>query len=204
MCVFTLSYTQDLSVLFEINITKAPSDVKKGLKDLPPCDFVMKFSGSKSYSKLNLFGMYGQTIVFDNEAGSGFILMEIGQEKIIIKINEEELNEYNKGKNTQPIVQEVKGSKKILGEMCKKALLKYEEGKEYQVYYSESIKFKHENFKYLGGFPLEYNVEQNKMELKMTASAIDQKTKIDPTLFEAPSSGYKEISFEELQKIQEK
>ncbi|MCB0478505.1 MAG: hypothetical protein KDC84_10100 [Crocinitomicaceae bacterium] len=202
----TLSFflnAQDLSVIFDIKVVKAPKDVKKALKQVDESDFIMKFSGNKSYSKINLFGMFTQTIVFDSDSGEGFILMDISAQKILIKVNREQLNEYNKGKDIKPIVEEVKGTKKVLDHDCNKALLKYSDGKEYTVYYSKAIKYKHENFDYLDGFPLDYSTEQNNMVLTMTASAVDQKTKVDANLFEIPS-GYTEISFEKLMELQQK
>lgn len=199
-----MGYSQDLSVIYKIKINKAPKEVKKALKKAPKSNFVMKFSGTKTFTKIDLFGFFTQTTVFDSEKGEGFLLMDLGAQKFMVKVNKEQLDEYNKGNDLQPVVQKEKGSKKVMGYACNKALLKYSDGKEYTMYYTSEIEYKHENFQYLDGFPLLYEATMNKLNVTMEATAVDQKTKLNPTLFEAPTSGYQEISFEKLMEMQSK
>lgn len=196
----TLIHSQDVSVIYDVKIDKAPKEVKKAIKDMPESRLTMKYSGKKTYSHLNLMGLYKQTVVFDQESEKGFLLMEVSGKKIMVKMNKAQIDEFNRGKDIQPVVQEIKGKKKILGYDCKKVEMKTSEGNSYTAYYTPDITSRHENFPYLEGFPLEYTTEQNKMELTLTASALDSKTKIRPSLFEAPTSGYTELSFEDLMK----
>ncbi len=197
-------FAQDLSVIYDIKILKAPKEVKKVVKKMPDSKLTMRFSGKKTYSYITILGVFNQTVVFDEETGKGFVLMDIANTKIMVKLNKEQLEEFNKGKDSQPVVQEIKGSKKILGYDCKKIEMEFSNGQSYIGYITEEIKKKHENFQFLNGFPLEYQTVTNEMELSLTASAVDQDTKIKSTLFEAPTSGYQEISFEDLMKSRKK
>ena len=109
-----LGFSQDLSVIYDVKIEKAPKEVKKVIKQMPDSKLTMKYSGSKTYSHLTIMGIYKQTLVFDQESQEGFLLMEISGTKMMVKLNKDQLEEYNQQQDTQPVVQEVKGKKKIL------------------------------------------------------------------------------------------
>lgn len=204
LLLLNIGFSQELSVVYDVKIVKAPREIKKALKKMPDSKLTMRYSGKKTYSHLNLMGLFLQTVVYNGETENGFILMEVSGVKIMVKMNKEQLEQFNNGKDTQPIVQEVKGSKKILGYNCNKAEMQVPDGNSFTAYYTDAIKNTHENFPGLKGFPLEYNSSYENMELALTASAVDQKSKIKDKIFEAPTSGYKEISFEDLMKGKKK
>lgn len=193
--VFTVK-SQDVTVYYSIKIKKAPAELKKAVKNMNPGEMTVRTKGTKTYFGQNILGMR-QVVVYDTKEKKGFVLMSLPGNKICITMSEKELEEFEKKQNKQPKVEYVKGSKKILNYDCKKAIMTNAEGEEVTIYYSEEIDAKHNNFKFLKGFPLMYTTTINKLTLEMTATTVDD-TEVDPKHFEIPS-GYKVMTFEEFQ-----
>lgn len=98
-------------------------------------------------------------------------------------------------------------TKKIAGYTCKKAIIIMDDGTEAEIWYTEEIsaeKLKGTKLDKLGtpGFPMQYTTSQGPMQMKFTATAVDEKFKANKKFFsmEIPE-GYKIVTLEDLKKM---
>lgn len=96
-------------------------------------------------------------------------------------------------------------TKKIAGYNCKKAIAKLPDGSTFEVYYTADLipenKQYNRRFVNLKGMPLQFEI-LNKNGLKMTMEAVSVELNAIPgSYFDAPKTGYKEISRDELAKM---
>lgn len=148
-----------------------------------------------------------KTKVFINtKTGDITTLMDIMGQKKMMKDNMNK-DEEEKGDDVKPEIIETKETKKIAGHKCKKVIIKTkdaEEEVEVNVYYAEDIAFDTDmmpQFKGTGikGMPLEYDINQGGMKMKIIATEVELKKQPKST-FEIPT-GYTEMSKEELMQM---
>ncbi|MBU6157879.1 MAG: DUF4412 domain-containing protein [Bacteroidetes bacterium] len=166
-------------------------------------DATMNYYLKGNHSRMEIKTSFGNTItIADQKTGESVILNEYGNQKMLIRLNAEQSIEANK-KNQNPAIEYTTATKSIAGYLCKHAIIRFENGTTFSVYYTPDLKFQNTNYgiptKEINGFPLEYEAEINK--LKVTYQAV--KISMDPVntdLFEVPTSGYREMKYDELPK----
>lgn len=166
-------------------------------------DATMNFYVKGHHSRMEIKTAFGNTTtISDEKTGESVILNEYGSQKMLIRLNAEQSLEANK-KNQDLTIDYTDATKTIAGYLCKHAVIRFENGTTFSVYYAPDLKFQNTNSgipaKNINGFPLEYEAEINK--LKVTYQAV--KISTDPVkfeLFEIPASGYKEMKYDELPK----
>jgi len=143
----------------------------------------LSFKGSKSRMVMDM-GMLSKTVaVTDGEAKKGVVLMDMMGRKMAIPMTEEDFQPDADA--PEPKIRKTGKTKKIAGYNCKQAFIEAEEGQEFEIWYSEDIRVEAEseyNYSGLNGFPLQMDVNQEGMMMKMTAKEVS-KGKLSKDLF---------------------
>lgn len=183
-------------ITYGITYLELPPEVQ-GMESMLPQETAMHLKGDKTMIEQEVMGG-SQRVVVDNKDSSSFILMDMMGQKICINLSKEEIREAAKD-ISPPRITYQKETKQIIGYTCRKATLTTDSGVT-TVFYTNKLNIpKHKDFGQLDGFPLEYEVFQNNMKLRMTAQSIDEK-ELDESLFTIPS-GYTIMSMDELQQL---
>jgi GLPGLI family protein len=158
-------------------------------------------------TRTELKSLLGTTItIHDSRTGTAVVLNEYDQNKVLIhmtKVNYEDGNKKYAGIRFE-LKNEVKA---ILGYKCNLAIARLSDGSTFKVYYTSEFNFQNKDcgpqFNGLPGVPLEYESEMGKMKVTYIAD----KVSFDPVgaaLFDIPKSGYREMTYDEVQKFQNK
>lgn len=159
-----------------------------------------------SQSRSEMVTPLGTTITLQNTAtGTGAVLKEFGNQKIIINMTRADWSEMNKKYDDISFIDDKAPTKTILGYECKKATAKLKDGSSFTVYYTTELVTENRDYDYqfknLSGFPLEYESSVGTYKVRYTAS----KVSFDPVpaqRFGLPKSGYRQLSYEESKSLQ--
>ena len=151
-------------------------------------------------SRTELKSAIGNSVtIYDSKAGTGVVMREFGAQKLLIRMNAKNWTDKNK-KYEGMTFTKTGETKKIAGYNCEQATAKLADGNTFTVYYTTELVLENRNydaqFKNLPGVPLEYESIMGNLRVKYTASKIS----FDPVpvqRFEIPSSGYREMTYEE-------
>jgi GLPGLI family protein len=151
-------------------------------------------------SRTELKSAIGNSVtIYDSKAGTGVVIREFGSQKLLIRMNAKNWTDKNK-KYEGMTFTKTGETKKIAGYNCEQATAKLADGNTFTVYYTTELVLENRNydaqFKNLPGVPLEYESIMGNLRVKYTASKIS----FDPVpvqRFEIPSSGYREMTYEE-------
>jgi len=151
-------------------------------------------------SRTELKSAIGNSVtIYDSKAGTGVVMREFGAQKLLIRMNAKNWTDKNK-KYEGMTFTKTGETKKIAGYNCEQATAKLADGHTFTVYYTTELVLENRNydaqFKNLPGVPLEYESIMGNLRVKYTASKIS----FDPVpvqRFEIPSSGYREMTYEE-------
>lgn len=184
-------------VVYSIEYIEVPDEVK-GMESLLPKTTSMSISGDLVKVEQEIMGG-SQIVIVDNGKKESHILMNMMGQKLDIFLSREEMEKAEK-EAPEMKVEELSGTKKILGYKCKEALISDPDtGDTQKVFYTNKLEIDHKDFKSLKGFPLEYYTTQQGMKLRMTATEVTKK-KIPASYFEVPS-GYDRMTMDELSKM---
>lgn len=140
---------------------------------------------------------FTQTVLYDKAEGNAVILREIGNNKLMTKLDNAAWKNQNKQFDGASISLDT-ATKVILGYECKKAVLTLKSGTVINLFYAvniiPSVKEFEYQFKEVPGFVLEYeSVESDGKKVKYTATKIN----LNPVVaskFEVPTSGYRIVN----------
>jgi GLPGLI family protein len=183
-------------IAYEISYNDLPAEMK-GYEAMLPKEMSIQLKGNKSRVEQNQM-MGKNVIVSDMDQKNGFMEMEMAGQKLRMNISTEEFDaEEGKIEN----IEYVDESKTIAGYPCKKAIIKDDSGNlAMTVFYTEKIKNQaQKEFVGLKGFPLEYSLSQNGINMVMTAVTINEES-VSDDLFQK-SEGFQDITQEDLQKM---
>ncbi|MGB4770556.1 MAG: hypothetical protein WBP58_03815 [Chitinophagaceae bacterium] len=153
-----------------------------------------------SHSRSELKSAIGSSItLYDSRTGNGVIMREFGAQKLLIRMNRQ--NWIDRNKKYDGIVFTKTGeTKKIAGYNCEQAIGKLADGSSFTVFYTTEIRVENRDydaqFKNLPGVPLEFESTVSNIKVRYTASRVS----FDPVpiqRFEIPTSGYREMTYEE-------
>lgn len=146
--------------------------------------------------------LYSSSIIHNAKNNSAVLLREVSRQKILIRLNEQNLKEKNQYLEGMTFEYSDE-TKEIAGYRCKKATAKLADGASFTVYYTDEIipenKEYDQYFTKLNGLPLEYELVKGAMKVKYVVSSIHLGP-IPASKFEIPSSGYREMKYEERNK----
>lgn len=183
---------------FKIDYLEVPTEVQ-GMESMLPQKTTMHYKGSKVRIAQDVMGG-SQIVIADSEAKTSSILMDMMGQKIHIPISKEEM-EKMEGEQTDPKIEHLSGTKKILGYTCKQArITDPTSGDVTTVYYTDKLKgILHQDFKDLGGFPLEYTTSKDNIKMRLTATSVNEE-KVADSMFDVPE-GYTTMSQTQLQQM---
>ena len=140
-----------------------------------------------------------ETTIYNSKIGNAVILKEYSGQKLMITLTKENWEAKNKkfiGINFENTTE----TKVIEGYNCKKAIAKLNDGSTITVYYTPDLiamnKEYSQLFKNLPGFPMEYELETEKLIFKYTISKIDF-SPLPASKFDFPKSGYRVMTYDE-------
>lgn len=158
--------------------------------------------GNLSRSEINS-NQFSAVTIYDSKAGSGVILKEVNGQKLLIRVNQE--NWYQKNIRFANLKFTKTGeTKTIAGYLCNQATASTDDGYHVLVFYTRDIipinKVYDPPFKNLDGLPLEYEFSKGDTHIRYTLSSINLNP-VPASKFDIPTSGYRELTYEESLKL---
>ena len=158
--------------------------------------------GSQSRVELSSPG-YNKTTIYDSKTGSAVILNEFSGQKLLIRLNPENVQEQNRRYDAIGF-SNTSETKMIAGYKCFKATGLSANGSTYLVYFTKDLVPANRDydpqFKNLDGLPLEYEITSRGITLKYVISKINLNP-VPASKFDIPKSGYREMTYEESKKL---
>ncbi len=143
--------------------------------------------------------LFSSSTIHDARQKTAVVLREVSGQKILIRLNEQNLKEKNK--HLEGIVfKTIEEEKVIAGYLCKKATATLADGSSFVVYYTTEIIPENKEYDYyfknLDGLPLEYELVKGKLTIKYVVSSINLNP-VPLSRFEIPTAGYREMRYED-------
>jgi hypothetical protein len=158
--------------------------------------------GNKSRSEMTS-SFFSSSALFDVNTGFGVILREVNGQKLLIRMNPDNWAERNRMydgivyKNTNE-------TREIAGYKCLKAVGQTRFGAVITVYYTREIIPENRQyepiFRNLDGLPLEYELTNGNVRIRYRIARINLNP-VPVSKFDIPSSGYREMNYEESKKM---
>lgn len=183
-------------ISYTITYTDLPAEMKNYESMLPKS---MKIIMKGNKSKLEQSQMMGKNVVVtDMDQKNGFVEMDMAGQKLRMNIS---TKEFEKEENAMKNIEYLEETKTIAGHPCKKAIMKDDNGNiTMTIFYTEKIKNQAQReFVGLKGFPLEYSMTQNNINMTIAASEVSEMTISDASF--QKSDGYQDITEAELQRM---
>lgn len=202
--VFTTATAQETEghVAYTVEFSSKQPEMQMQLAMLQGSKLDMYFTEGKSRTEFKVGTIMQTTTIVHSKTKEMITLMSgmMGNKAITDKI------EGDKSEAAKPKVELVNETKEIAGFPCKKAIVTDEEGKTYDFWYTEKIKAASEGQKYFGGngipgFPMQMQISQNGMEIKMTATSFEKLPKKHKYFDLTIPEGYQKMTKEELGKM---
>ncbi len=142
------------------------------------------------------------TTIYDNKTNTAVILKEFGKQKLLIRLNNANWLDFNK-KYAGVTFTKYTETKTIAGYTCTKSIGKLSDGSEFTVFATNEISPENKDyiaqFKGVDGLVLQYEFVSGTTKIITTASKV-LLTTVNPTKFDIPKSGYREMTYEESMK----
>lgn len=198
-------------IKMEITDVASPDEqMAAGLEMLKGTETEYFFNKENSLVKANMMGgMMEMTSLVDNETEDLLFLMNMMGKKMAVESTKEERDAEAAVEGTKQfdpsdmnITYDESDTKKILGYNCIKATVENEDAEfGFTMYVSEEIKASNKLIQGLQdldirGFPLEYVMEMEQMQMTYTAIAIEEE--VDTKVFDVSDEGYQKMSFSEF------
>ncbi len=140
-----------------------------------------------------------ETTIYNGKAGNAAILKEYSGQKLMITLTRDNWEARNKKFDGTSFVNSAE-TKVIDGYNCKKATAKLKDGSTISVYYTNDLAVMNKDydqaFKNLSGFPVEYELENEKLVFKYHLSKVDM-SPLPASKFDFPKSGYRVMTYDE-------
>ena len=160
------------SITFDIEYGTLP-DVP-GIENMLPSEMTVYMKDKKSRIEQIMGDSGGKNeVVYDHENSMAFVAMDMMGQKMLINIDEESFREnIEKSKNAE--VEYFEEYREILGYKCQKAVIQ-SSGNAITVFFTEKIpNYMNQELMNLKGMPIQYEISQIGIEMKMTATKIDR------------------------------
>lgn len=144
------------------------------------------------------------TIIHDARSGNAVLLNEYGDQKILIRMNAADYKDRNR-KFAEIRFDLQSDRKKIVGYNCRLAIATLTDGTSFRVWYTTDLIIPNKNyaaeFMSLPGVPLEFESQLGKIKVTYVAEKVSAET-VPVANFDIPKTGYREMSYEEVRKMQ--
>ena len=187
----------DLTLVYNSSITNTQDSTRKINSTT---SFFLKGNLSRSEVVSNLFS---SVTIYDSKTGSGVLLKEVNGQKLLIRMNEENWNQKNR-RYANLNFTKTNESKSIAGYFCSQAKASTADGFDITVFYTRDLipenKLYDPPFKNLDGLPLEYELTKGDLHIKYSLASINLNP-VPASKFDIPTSGYRELTYEESLKM---
>ena len=185
-------------VVFEISYPGMQLDPQQAA--MLPSESVTYVKNGKSRTEQKMGMGMNQVMITDAVAKTAVTLVDMMGNKTAIKTSKEDM-EKEEAKAEKPTVKLLDETKEIAGYKCKKAEITDAKGNKTTLFYTKDIEAARGGkgpFAGIDGFPMEFEMKQPSMSIKLTATKVVEE-KVDDVMFSVPS-GYKEMTMEEYKK----
>ena len=183
-------------ILFDISVTG--EDMDPQMKAMMPTESTVYIKSGKSRTELSMAMGMSSASIYDSKTGQITALTDFMGNKTYMTMDASKEN----AKEGKPTVEQTSETKTIAGYVCKKAVVKSTNGSTMVVYHTDKINAGMAELagaKDLGGYPMEYTVDQMGFKMTFTARSVTAE-KVSDDQFKVPA-GYKFVTQEELQKM---
>lgn len=168
------------SIKYDMTFSSDDPEMSMAIMMMSGSTMSMYFKEDASRVEIAMGSMMNMVTVSDENDKKAMLLMSIP----MMSMNQgtiatlEEMEELKSDETSVPEVKLVKGKKKILGYKCKKAITVDESGNEATFWYTDKIEVNTKGQSYMNdkvpGLPLEYEINQNGMIVKLSAKEITE------------------------------
>lgn len=191
----------ELTLVYDAKVTTGNTEPKMA-DAFDGATTTIYLKGHQSRSEM-VSALFSSTTVHDAKTGTAVVLREVSGQKLLIRMNAKDWQQKN-ARYTGITFKNTGETKEIAGYKCIKAEAKMNDGSSFIVYYTPDIipenKEYDYHFKNLNGLPLEYELAQRNLTIRYTVSRINLNP-VPASKFDIPTSGYREMTYEESQKI---
>ncbi|MDA9262431.1 DUF4412 domain-containing protein [bacterium] len=184
-------------ITYKITYSDLPAEAEI-YKAMLPKKSIVVMKNEKTMTEQKLMGMIKMKVISNTKTNKAVMLMDALGKKIMM---EEDIKPDETPKSDYTVTKS-KETKIIAGYKCNKAILKDSEGNEVIYWYTKSLPgYKGQNIPNVNieGFPMEFEIKQETMGMKMTVTTVDKK-EISNSIFEIPE-GYEKMTKEEMQEM---
>ncbi len=189
------------TLVYSIEIS-SPNPSPALAASLKNATLTLSLKADKSRAEMN--SALGKEVnVYSSKLGKGFILKEYSGQKLMITATRANWAQKNK-KNGDIKFAIGEGTTSIEGISCKKATGTLSDGKTIVVYFDPATQIVNEEynnaFPQLPGMPVQYEVNSGNLTFRYSLKSINS-NQVSASMFEAPTSGYRVMTFEENQQL---
>ena len=187
----------ELTLVYDYSVSSTDNS-KQGAENAIHTVYI---KGNKFRSEITN-SLFSSTTIFDGNTGFGVILKEVSGQKLLIRLNPDNWAERNRMydgivfKNTNE-------TKSIAGYPCIKAVGQTKSGATITVFYTREVipgnRQYEAPFRTLEGLPLEYEMTSGNVKIRYRIAKININP-VPASKFDIPSSGYREMNYEESKK----
>jgi GLPGLI family protein len=146
---------------------------------------------------------FSSTTLFDGNTDFGVILREVNGQKLLIRMNPDNWTERNRMYDGI-VYRNANETREIAGYKCLKAVGQTRFGATITVYYTREVIPENRQydpmFRNLDGLPLEYELTNGNVRIRYRIARINLNP-VPVSKFDIPSSGYREMNYEESKKM---
>lgn len=205
LCVTTSVFSQkkisELTLVYDAKVTTGNAEPKMA-DAFDGATTTIYLKGNLSRSEM-VSALFSSTTIHDAKTGTAVVLREVSGQKLLIRMSSKDWKEKNDRYDGITFTNSTE-TKDIAGYKCVKAVAKMNDGSAFTVYYTPDIVPENKeydyHFKNLNGLPLEYELTQRNLTIRYTVSKINLNP-VPASKFDIPTSGYREMTFEESKKI---
>jgi GLPGLI family protein len=191
----------ELTLVYDAKVTTGNAEPKMA-DAFDGATTTIYLKGNLSRSEM-VSALFSSTTIHDAKTGTAVVLREVSGQKLLIRMSNKDWKEKN-ARYEGITFTNTGETKEIAGYKCTKAEAKMSDGSSFIVYYTADIVPENKeydyHFKNLNGLPLEYELTQRNLTIRYTVSRINLNP-VQASKFDIPTSGYREMTFEESKKI---
>lgn len=186
------------TITYDISIEPKSKETKNGSGGLNGAKSIIYLKGGLCRTEMNS-SLGTETTIYNSKIGNAVIMKEYSGQKLMITLTKENWVAKNK-KFSGISFENTTETKVIEGYNCIRAFAKLNDGSAITVYYTPDLiamnKEYSQLFKNLPGFPLEYELETEKLLFKYKMDKIDL-SPLPASKFDFPKSGYRVLTYDE-------
>jgi GLPGLI family protein len=194
--LFAQKSIEEGKIVYEISFPD--NDFDQQTLAMLPTESTMYFKGGVSRTELNMAMGMDNASIYDGKTGKVTTLTNMMGNKTYMTMDESQ----EKTKTEKPEIINTDETKTIAGYICKKSIVKMKDGSTMEYYHTDKIASGMSGVpsgKELGGFPLEFAINQMGFKMKFTARTVAAE-KVSDDLFKVPGD-YKFVTPEDMRKM---